>query len=618
MMPDVNLCCNTNDLRPNSYLCNMSVATPHSPRKPQRMSIFRRLIRFIRPYIGLFIIGLTLTLTLSLLNPARPYLVQYVLDHPVMEGDLSSVRFWVMVLIAMMIGQVILMYFQILITNSLGQSVINDLRIQVFNHLTHLRMKYFDTHPIGTLQTRAISDIQTLSNIFSEGLVSIVGELLQLATLLGLMFYTNWRLTLVVMTIVPILILTTYIFKKAVTAAFQRVRKYVAELNTFLQEHITGMLIVQLFNQKEREAQKFDAINRLHTKAHLDTVLYYSIFFPAVELITALSLALLVWYGAEGVLEGFITFGTLVSFLIYIQMFFRPIRMLADQFNSLQMGIVSAERIFNVLDTHEFIHNPADGLRQIPNEKDGIRIVFDDVRFAYNDFATEPILKGVSFTIEPNTTTAIVGATGAGKSSIINVLMRFYDLTAGTITLNGVPIDRYRLETLRGCMGLVMQDVFLFSGSIYENVTLGDHSVPLARVEEAAKQIGVHRFIEQLPGGYQFQVGERGGALSTGQRQLISFLRVMIADPQVLLMDEATANIDSETEHLVQQAINTVLTKRTAIIIAHRLSTIQRADQIIVLHKGNIVEKGSHQQLLALNGYYKKLYLLQYGKAVEA
>lgn len=610
---------------------------PTSKNKPQgsvnkKRGILLRLISYVRPYRRLFVSGLFFTVFLSFLNPARPYLVQYIMDYPIMEGNLEAVRFWVVILIGLLVLQVVMTYYQIWITNLLGQSIINDLRVKIFCHMTNLRMKYFDRNAIGILQTRAISDIQTLNNVFSEGLVSIVGEILQLGAILGLMFYTNWKLTLVVLSILPFLLLVVIVFKKAVTSAFRRVRKYVADLNAFLQEHITGMSVVQIFNREEREKKKFDEINRKHTKAHLDTVLYYSIFFPAIELITAFALALIVWYGAFHVLEKDLTFGTLVAFLLYIQMFFRPIRMLADQFNSIQLGIVSAERIFKVLDNQEFIADLPDGKVSIPNFEDGIQIDFKNVFFAYNkpeekenlkiDVSLETladnqwILNDVSFSVKANTTTAIVGATGAGKSSVINILMRFYEINSGDILLNNVSIADFKSSTIRESMGLVMQDVFLFSGTVYENITLGDESISRESVIQAAKVVGVHDFIAKLPGGYDFKVGERGVALSTGQRQLLSFIRVLVANPRILLLDEATANIDSETESLIQHAINTVLSNRTSIIIAHRLSTIQKADQIIVLNKGIIVEKGSHQELLSLNGYYKRLFLLQHGREV--
>jgi ATP-binding cassette, subfamily B, multidrug efflux pump len=588
----------------------LSSTAPKPPKKATKSTLLR-LTQLLRPHRKHFVIGLSLTLFIAFLNPVRPYLVQLVLDTHVAAGNLTALHQWVGILLGLLLLQGIVTYFQIITTNFLGQSIINDLRVRVFQHIVRLRMKYFDTTPIGTLQTRAISDIQTLSNVYSEGFVSIFGELLQLVTILAIMLYSNWELTLVILSILPLILLGTYIFKKGVEAAFRRVRKYVSELNAFLQEHITGMLVVQLFNQEAREADKFDALNKQHMKAHLDTVLYYSIFFPVIEIISALAIALLVWYGTNGVITQELTFGTLVAFLLYIQMFFRPIRVLADQFNSLQMGIVSAERVFNVLDNDERIENNPTLSSQELAQSEGLSVRFDKVCFSYNE--GERILHEVSFEVPTHTTTAIVGATGSGKSTIVNLLMQFYTLDSGTIYLNNKPIGDYPIDQLKEMMGLVMQDVFLFSGTILENITLGAAHISQEAVEEAAKAVGAHTFISKLPNGYHYPVGERGATLSAGQRQLLAFVRVMVWNPKLLLLDEATANIDTETENLIQQAISTVLNNRTAIIVAHRLSTIQSANQIIVMHKGQIVESGTHQTLLAGNNRYKKLYLLQFG-----
>lgn len=584
-------------------------ATADKP-KAKRTKILRRLLSSVRPYRRLFVIGVILTIAGSVVAPLRPFLFQYVLDGPVADGQLSSLRWWFVVLVGLLIVQAVLQYYQTWTTNLLGQFVMNDLRQQVFAHIIRLRLRYFDTHPIGTLQTRTISDIQTLNTVLSEGLVTIMGEMLQLVFLLGVMLWVDWRLTLVSLAIMPLMLLSTYVFQVGVRAAFSRVRKYVAELNAFLQEHITGMLVTQIFSREQEEYRRFQVINRKHRKAHLDTVLYYSIFFPVVEIIASLSLALLVWYGSTATLAGTVSFGVLVSFIMYSSMFFRPIRMLADRFNTLQMGIVSGERIYNVMDTDEHIEEKPHALPEVPGTEP-LPIRFQDVRFSYD--GESEILKGVSFEVPAGSTTAIVGATGAGKSSIINVLMRLYEFQGGHIFLGEHDLRDFTLKGLRSSMGLVQQDVFLFSGTIYENITLFNHAIPLDRVEESAKLVGAHKFIMQLPGGYAYRVGERGASLSAGQRQLISFIRVLVYNPRVLLLDEATSNIDSETELLIQRAIETVLQGRTSIIIAHRLSTIQRADQILVMHRGEVVERGNHQELLAQNGFYKKLYLLQYG-----
>lgn len=574
-------------------------------------AILPRLVAALRPYRAAFVAALLLTLLLAALNPARPYAIQYALDQPLAQGDLDSFRWWMIALVASVLLQAVVQYYQTWLTSWLGQSVMNDLRRQVFARILSQRLRYFDQNPIGTLQTRTISDIQTLNAVFSEGFVTIAGELLQLVTILGIMLYIDWRLTLVTLTVIPILLLATWVFQMRVKAAFERVRKYVARLNAFLQEHITGMLITQIFSREREEAQRFKALNKEHLSAHLDTVRYYSIFFPVVEIISALALALLVWYGASGALDGAISFGTLVAFLLYIQMFFRPIRLLADQFNTLQLGIVSAERVFRVLDTDERIADRPDGLSGAELHGQPVPIAFENVHFSYD--GSTPVLRGVSFEVPPGTTTAIVGHTGAGKSSIVNVLMRMYEIQQGRVIVGGHDARDYRLDELRAAMGLVPQDVFLFSGTIRENITLFNPDIPLERLRAAARAVGALEFIERLPGGFDYRVGERGATLSTGQRQLISFVRVLVYQPGVLLLDEATANIDTETEALIQQAIEKVQRNRTAIVIAHRLSTIQRADQILVMHKGEIAERGTHQQLLAQGGLYKKLYLLQYG-----
>lgn len=573
-------------------------------------SILRRLIDFIRPYRWVFVLATFLTLLMSVFMPLRPAIVQQALDGAVAEGVLSDLRFWVVLLVGLTVVHSVILYFQTWVTNWMAQTVMNDLRLKVFRHLTSLRMKYFDKHAIGQLQTRTISDIETLNDVFSQGLVTIIGQLLQLVAITAIMFWVNWRLALIVLAIMPLVVIATNIFRKRVRESFNRVRRYVSQLNAFTQEHIVGMSITQVFNREQEEARRFRGINQKHRKAHLDTIFYYSIFFPVIELISALALAVLVWFGGASVIAGYVSFGELVAFILYVNMFFRPIRMIAERFNQLQLGIVSGERIFKVLDTDEEIEEVQEPMNPAALDSRQLRIEFRNVNFGYNP--NEPILKEVSFSVEPGTTTALVGATGAGKSTVINILMRFYEFQTGQVLLNGNSIRNFRKDDLRKAMGLVLQDVFLFNGSILDNITLNNPDISRKEVQQAAEAIGAHRFIEQLPGGYDFNVGERGVALSTGQRQLISFIRVMVYDPNILLLDEATANIDTETEVLIQQAIDTVLKNRTSIIIAHRLSTIQAANQILVLRKGEIIERGKHQELLEQRGYYWKLTQLQY------
>lgn len=575
--------------------------------------LVKRILSYTRPYRGWFILSLLSTIFLSLVAPIIPYLFQYVLDDPTTKGDVAGVRNLVLAIFGVLVLRALLMYGNTLLTGWLGQTIIHDLRQQVYTHITSLRAKYFDQHPVGQLQTRTISDVETLNNVFSQGLVTILGEILQLLVIFSVMMYTNVALTLVVLSTIPILLFGTYIFKNAIRSAFQKVRKYVSEMNSFLQEHITGMMVTQIFGREKVELDRFDDINKKHLDANLKSVMAYSIFFPVVEIITALATALLVWYGVGSVLSGAITFGTLVAFLMYISMFFRPIRMLADRFNTLQLGMVSAERIFQVLDTEEKIENDGEllelpALPGYPPEE--IEIDFKKVWFAYNDH--DWVLQDVSFKVDPGQTVAIVGSTGAGKSTIINLLTRFYEINRGKISLNGVDISELELPALRKNIGLVLQDVFLFSGSIFDNISLNNPDVTLEQAQQAAKIVGADKFIQNLPGKYDYNVQERGATLSAGQRQLIAFARVLVYDPRILILDEATSNVDTESEEMIQTAIDKVMHGRTAIIVAHRLSTIQKADLILVMEKGKVIESGNHQQLLEVGGIYRKLYDLQF------
>lgn len=572
--------------------------------------LIRRILTYARPYRGLFILALFLTLLGSVLSPAVPYLCQYVLDKPTVQGDVAGVRFWVIVILGVLVLQSVVMYANTYLTGWLGQSIIRDIRLQVYDHIVAMRTRFFDTNPVGMLQTRTISDVETLNEVFSQGLVSILGELLTLVFIFGVMMATSWKLTLVVLATVPILLVATNVFKNAIKVAFQGVRKYVGLMNAFLQEHISGMLVVQIFNREGVEMEKFQKLNRAHEDANLKSVLAYSIFFPVVEIVTALATALLVWYGVGSVLEKEVTFGVLVAFLMYINMFFRPIRTLADRFNTLQMGMVSAGRIFHVIDTDDRL--PDEGSIHVApvHESGAAHIQFEKVWFAYKE--QDWILRDLNFEVKPGQKVAIVGATGAGKTTIINLLSRLYDINRGKICVNGTDITDMKLETLRSMIGLVLQDVFLFSGSVIDNITLNNPAISRETAIEAAKVVGADRFIQQLPDGYDHNVQERGASLSTGQRQLIAFARVLVYNPQILILDEATSSVDTESEELIQQAIETLLRGRTSIIIAHRLSTIQKADQILVMEKGHIIERGTHQELLQQSGMYHKLYTLQF------
>ncbi len=571
--------------------------------------LLSRLAKYIRPYKKVFWISVVLTILLAAVAPALPMLVEHTVDKYILSGNTSGLSNMLFAMIGLLVLQTIIRYFHTLMTNTLGQSVIRDIRIQVFEHITNLRLKYFDNTPIGRLITRTISDLETIANIFSEGLIQIIGDLLQLVVILLVMFYTDWRLTLVILIPMPLMIAATYIFKEAMKSAFQSVRTWVSNLNTFLQEHISGMAIIQYFAREEQEMRKFKEINAEHRNAHIRANWYFSIFFPVLEIILALATGLLVWYGSKQILGDVISPGVVVAFLMYINMIFRPIRELIDKFNTLQMGMVSAERIFDVLDTNEF--TPDEGNYQPENVRG--KIEFKHVWFAYND--EKWVLKDISFVVEPGETLALVGATGAGKSSTINILSRFYEIQRGQILLDGVDIREYDLAYLRTTISTVLQDVFLFSDSILHNINLHDSSIAMDAIVDAAKKVGAHDFIQRLPQGYDYQVQERGSTLSAGQGQLISFIRALVHDPKILILDEATSSVDTETEQLIQSAIENLMDGRTAIVIAHRLSTIQRANKIIVLEKGEMLEIGSHQQLLAQDGAYKKLYDLQFNSA---
>tara|TARA_R110002049_G_scaffold3495_7_gene26148 strand:- start:558 stop:2333 length:1776 start_codon:yes stop_codon:yes gene_type:complete len=572
--------------------------------------VLRKLYEFVTPYKQRFYILVALTLLLAVLAPTRPLLIQKAIDDYVTLGDAAGLMRMTYLLIGLLVIHALVQFGHTYLSGWIGQVIIRDIRVRLFKHLLKMRLKYFDNTPIGRLVTRNISDVETLSDVFSQGLAEIIGDLLQLVAILGVMFYVDWQLTLVSLCTLPLLIISTYIFKEKVKVSFNDVRNAVSNLNSFLQEHITGMNIIQVFNREEREYEKFQSINKEHRKAHLKSVMYYSVYYPVSEIIQAMGIGLVVWYGATGVFDMEIKVGVLISFIMYLQLFFRPIRMIADRFNTLQMGVVSSSRIFSILENDEQI--PDEGANSPESVKGEIE--FKNVWFAYND--EEWVLKDLSFNVKQGETIALVGATGAGKSSVINLISRFYDINKGSIAIDGSPIKEFDLATLRQHVGVVLQDVFLFSDTIFQNITLGNPDITKEQVLYAAELVGARRFIERLPGGLEYDVKERGGTLSVGQRQLISFVRAMVYDPEIIILDEATSSVDTETEELIQGAIEKMMHGRTSIIIAHRLSTIQKADKIIVLNKGEIVEEGKHEVLLKKDGYYSQLHEMQLNSVV--
>lgn len=583
----------------------MSEANPKYADWP----LAKRVIRLAMPYRTVFFMAASLSIILAPISILRPYLVQRTVDDCIINGNGEGLLFMISLLFCVLVLQGVLYYIFSYSTSWLGQSVIRDLRTRVFDHINSLRLSYFDKTPIGTSTTRTINDVETINTVFSQGFITIVADILTLLFVLGIMLWTSWKVTLVCLVTIPLLILATYWFKEAVKKAYEVVRTQVSIMNAFLQERITGMRMVQIFNAEEKELDNFKAINDKYAKANINSIFYYAIFFPTVEILSATSLGLMVWYGAKGVISGEVTLGVLVAFPLYIGMLFRPIRILADKFNTLQMGLIVAKRIFAVLDNTNIIDNSG---QRIPTHFKG-DIGFDKVYFSYQqdqpaDEIKEWILNGLSFEIKAGETMAIVGSTGAGKSTIINILSRFYETHKGDITIDGVNIKEYELFGLRSRIAVVLQDVFLFSGSVLDNITLKAPHITRTEVIEAAKMIGAHPFIEKLPNGYDYQVMERGATLSMGQRQLISFVRALVFNPDILILDEATSSIDPETEGIIQYAIEKLIAKRTSIIIAHRLSTIQHADKIMVLEKGKVKEIGSHQELLQIeDGHYKDM-----------
>jgi ATP-binding cassette subfamily B protein len=586
-------------------------------------SLLRRVFHYAAPYKSRLYLSVFLSVLLAILSPLRPFLIQVTINDYIRKGSapglsikekMEALIIWMTVLqIGLLLIETVARFYFSFVTAWLGQTVVRDLRIDVYKKVLGLNLSQFDKTPIGTLTTRTINDIEAINDIFSDGLIPIIADLLSIVSVLLFMFLADWQLTLVCLAPFPLLILATWLFKESVNRSFIRVRNAVAALNAFVQEHITGMTIVQAFAGERREARKFDKINREHRNANINAIFAYSIFFPVVEIILALSTGLLVWWGATGVLhmpeqEARALSGKIVAFFLYLNLLFRPLRVIADKFNVLQMGMVASERVFRVLDNPDVTRD--EGTYK-PDHVKG-KVEFDKVNFAYT--GDRYVLKNISFTMQPGQTVAIVGHTGSGKTSIISLMNRLYHVREGEILIDDVPIKDFQLAALRSSIGVVLQDVFLFSGSVVDNITLRNDEIPMEKVVEAAKLIGMHDFIMRLPGGYHYNVMERGSSLSLGQRQLLSFVRALLYNPSILILDEATSSVDTESEQLIQEAIDKLISGRSSIVIAHRLSTIRKADQIIVLDKGEIREIGTHDQLLAKGGFYAKLHEMQFSK----
>ncbi|MFT6442644.1 MAG: ATP-binding cassette subfamily B protein [Salibacteraceae bacterium] len=576
------------------------------------VKIFKRVLKYVRPYRKQFNFTALLTIILAFLGPSRPLLVKYTVDNSIIIPDSELLIKLTLAMVALVIIETIVQFYQTYMANWVGQSVIKDLREETFHKISAFKLKYFDQTPIGTMVTRVVSDIETIADLFSNGILIIIGDIMKLLVVIVIMFITDWRLALLSLASIPLLLVATKMFNKSIKSAFQDVRTEVSRLNAFIQEHLTGMSIVQIFNREQKEYEKFKGINKKHRNAHVRTVWANAIFFPIVELFSATSLALLVWLGSKGIIDEKITFGSLLAFILYIHMLFRPIRQLADRFNTLQLGMVSSERVFRVLDTDAKIENVGN---IILNNPKGL-IDFKNVCFAYNE--PEWILRDINFTVAPGEKVALVGPTGAGKSSIINLLGRFYEYQKGSVSIDGNLIQDIDLQSLRKHVGIVVQDVFLFSDTIYNNITLNNPRISMEEVRTAAKEIGADDFIMRLPGDYQYAVGERGGTLSVGQRQLLAFIRAYLYNPGILILDEATSSVDTESEEMIQKATEKITENRTSIIIAHRLATIQKSDRIMVVDDGKIIESGSHSELLKKNGFYKNLYDMQFATELES
>lgn len=574
--------------------------------------VFKRIMFYTKPYKWRFNGVIIWAISLSVFAALRPYLLKQTVDGYIQTEDGKGLLYYIILMGAVLLLEVISQFYFVYWANWLGQDIVKDIRTKLFKHMLSFRMRYFDNAPVGQLVTRSVSDIEAIARIFSQGLFMIISDLMKMVAVLVFMFYMNWSLTWIVIVAMPILVIATRVFQKKMQVAFEEVRTQISNLNTFVQERVTGMKIVQLFNREEIEAEKFSEINAKHNKAWIKTVWYNSIFFPIADIISSLTLAMVVWYGGSQILGGNTntTFGDLFSYTMFIGMLFNPLRQIADKFNEMQMGMIAANRVFDILDTKDQIQDK--GSLIAPNFKGEIE--FKDVHFGYIE--NEEVIKGINLKVKESETIAIVGATGAGKSTIINLLNRFYEINSGMISVDGENINNYTLESLREQIAVVLQDVFLFADTIYNNITLNNPNITREDVITASKKIGVHSFIMSLPNGYDYNVKERGVMLSSGQRQLIAFLRAYVSNPSILILDEATSSIDTYSEELIQRATETITKGRTSIVIAHRLATIVNADKIIVMDKGLIVEQGNHFELLRNeNGFYKRLYDSQF--AVE-